>query len=103
MTSGFICNINGIPPQQRARYGWLIEALRRAIEDRRELPDGYAFQMDTKQIDTGQLVEWIELERRCCPFFGFEVRWDRKNGSVWLHLTGPEGVKEFILDEFGFR
>jgi hypothetical protein len=63
----------------------------------------YALQMDTKQIDTGQLVEWIELERRCCPFFGFEVHWDRKNEPVWLYLTGPEGVKDFILDEFGLR
>jgi hypothetical protein len=101
--SGLTCNINGIPPQERTRYGRLFETLRHAILERRELPDGYAFQMDTKQIDTGQLVEWIELERRCCPFFGFEVHWDRKNGSVWLHLTGPEGVKEFFLDEFGFR
>jgi hypothetical protein len=40
MTSGFICNINGIPPQRSARYGWLVEALLRAIEERRELPDG---------------------------------------------------------------
>ena len=48
--------------------------------------------MDTKQIDTDQLVEWIELERPCCPFFGFEVPLDRKNKPIWLHLTGPEGV-----------
>ena len=101
--SELTCNIKGIPPQQRARYGWLVEALRRAIEERRELPDGYAFQIDTTQISTGQLVEWIEMERQCCPFFGFEVRWDGKNGLVWLRLTGPEGVKEFILDEFGLR
>jgi len=101
--SGLTCNINGIPPQERSRYGRIVEALRHAMQERRELPDGYAFQMDTKQIDTGQLVEWIELERRCCPFFGFEVLWDRKNGSVWLHLTGPEGVKDFILGEFGLR
>jgi hypothetical protein len=101
--SGLTCNINGIPPQERSRYGRLVEALRHAIQERRELPDGYAFQMDTKQIDTGQLVEWIELERRCCPFFGFEVLWDRKNGPVSLHLTGPEGVKDFILGEFGLR
>ncbi len=33
MTSGLTCNINGIAPQQRARYGWLVEALRRAIEE----------------------------------------------------------------------
>jgi hypothetical protein len=101
--SGLTCNMNGIPPQERARYGRLVEALRRAIEEKRELPDGYAFQMDTRQIGTAQLVAWVELERQCCPFFGFEVRWDRQNGAVWLHLTGPEGVKDFILDEFGLR
>ena len=101
--SGLTCNINGIPPQERARCGRLVEALRHAIKERRELPDGYAFQMDTGRIGTGQLVEWVELERRCCPFFGFEVRWDQQNGAVWLHLTGPEGVKDFILDEFGLR
>jgi hypothetical protein len=101
--SGLTCNISGIPPQERARYGQLVEVLRRAIQKRRELPDGYAFQMDTKQIGTAQLAEWIELERKCCPFFGFEIRWTPKNEAVWLHLSGPEGVKDFILDEFGFR
>jgi len=29
--SGLTCNINGIPPHNRARYGRLVEALRRAI------------------------------------------------------------------------
>jgi hypothetical protein len=103
MVSKLTRTINGIPPPQRARYGRLVETFRRAIEDRRELPDGYAFQMDTRQIGTGQLVEWVEFEQQCCPFFRFELRWDRENGSVWLHLTEPEGVKEFILDEFGLR
>jgi hypothetical protein len=101
--SGLMCNMNGIPPQERARYGRLVETLRHAIEERRELPDGYAFQMNTKKIDTAQLVEWVELERQCCPFFGFEIHWDRQNEAVWLHLTGPEGVKDFILGEFGLR
>jgi hypothetical protein len=101
--SRLTCNINGIPPHERARYGHLVEALRHAIQERRELPDGYAFQMDTKQIGTCQLAEWIELERKCCPFFGFEIRWTQKKEAVWLNLSGPEGVKDFILDEFGLR
>jgi hypothetical protein len=101
--SGLTCNINGIPLQERARYGQLVEVLRHAVQKRRELPDGYAFQMDTKQIGTDQLAEWIELERQCCPFFEFEIRWTRQNGAVWLNLSGPEGVKDFILDEFGLR
>ena len=101
--SEFTCNINGIPPQERACYGRLVEAFHHAIEQRRELPDGYAFQMDTRQIDAAHWVEWIELERKCCPFFGFEIRWTPKDEDVWLNLSGPEGVKDFILDEFGLR
>jgi hypothetical protein len=101
--SGLTCNMNGITPQERGRYGHLVEALRHALQERRELPDGYAFQMNIKQIGTNQLAEWIELERKCCPFFGFEIRWTPQNGAVWLHLSGPEGVKEFILQEFGLR
>jgi hypothetical protein len=91
--SRLTCNIDGMPSQERPCYLRLVEALRHAIEQKRELSDGFAFQMDTKQIDTCQLIEWIELERLCCPFFGFEVHWDRQNGAVWLHLTEPEGVK----------
>jgi hypothetical protein len=98
---GLTCNLAGIPPQEKARYGRLVESLRHAIQKRRKLPDGYAFQIDTQQIDTRQLVEWVELERKCCPFFGFEVRWDGQDNAVWLNLTGPEGVKDFIIEEFG--
>jgi hypothetical protein len=32
-----------------------------------------------------------------------EVHWDQQKGAVWLHLTGPEGIKNFILDEFGLK
>jgi hypothetical protein len=103
MTPELTCNIAGIAPQQRARYDWLVAAFRRAIEEGRELTDGYMFQLDTTQISTRQLVEWVELERQCCPFFGFEIRWDGKSGLVWLHMTGPEGIQEFILEEFGLR
>jgi hypothetical protein len=98
-TSVLTCNINGIPLQERARYRQLVEVLRHAIQKRRELPDGYAFQMDTKQIGTDHLAEWIELERKCCPFFRFEIRWTSQNGAVWIDLSGSKGVKEFILDE----
>ena len=101
--SEFTCNIDGIPAKDRAHYEQLVESLRHAILEMRELPNGYAFRIDTTHVGTGQLVEWVELEKRCCPFFGFELRWDRQNGPVWLHLEGTEGIKDFILDEFGLR
>jgi hypothetical protein len=52
-------------------------------------------------MTTDQLVEWVSLERQCCPFFRFQILWEPQNGPVWLCLTGPKGVKDFILDEFG--
>jgi hypothetical protein len=100
---GFACNINGIPSEKRAHYRHLVEALLHAITERRELSDGYSFRIDNEHLTTNQLVEWVNLERQCCPFFGFEILWEPENGPVWLQLTGPQGVKDFIVDEFGFR
>ena len=100
---GFACNINGIPSEKRAHYRQLVEALTHAITERREVPDGYSFRVGNEHLTTDQLVEWVNLERQCCPFFGFKILWEPENGPVWLQLTGPQGVKDFILDEFGFR
>jgi hypothetical protein len=100
---GFACNINGIPSEKRAYYTQLVEALLHALTERRELPDGYSFRVGNKHLTTDQLVEWVNSERQRCPFFGFKILWEPENGPVWLQLTGPQGVKDFILDEFGFR
>jgi hypothetical protein len=103
LSCGFACNTNGIPLEKRARYGELVEALLQAIDERRELPDGYSFRVDNGRMTTDQLVEWVNLEKQCCPFFGFQILWEPENGPVWLRLTGPQGVKDFILAEFGLR
>ena len=31
----------------------------------------------------------------------FEIPSNPQNGTLWLQLSGPKAVKEFILDEFG--
>jgi hypothetical protein len=54
-TSGLTCNINGIPLQERARYGHLVEALRHAVQKTRELSDGFAFRWTPKKL---ALVSW---------------------------------------------
>ncbi len=66
----------------------------------RELPDGYALQIDSRRVTLVQLAEWIDLERRCCPFFDFEVDLHGEDGTVWLSLKGREGVKQFIQQDF---
>ena len=44
-----------------------------------------------------QLVaEWAIGEHACCPFFDINIRLEREGGSLWLGLTGRDGVKQFI-------
>jgi hypothetical protein len=45
------------------------------------------------------LAEWIDQERRCCPFFDIDLRVEHDGGALWLRLTGRPGTKEFIRAE----
>ena len=95
--SPFTCNRAALTPQQRKRHfdelGPKLRSLRKGV---RELPNGYEFELPG-DANTVQLVtEWAISERACCPFFDIDVRLEREGGSLWLALTGREGVNQFI-------
>jgi hypothetical protein len=92
----FACNLRAFQPEQRQRWRVLLDKLYAGATQGRELADGYRFLVDTKQMPLGEVAEWIELERRCCPFFDFVVDVHGGDGTVWLSLKGRPGVKQFI-------
>lgn len=98
--TGFYCNAIALNSTERKRYGQLIKKLLRARLETRELPDGYALRLNSETISLGQLAEWVSLEGKCCPFFGFAIELQPDSGPLWLKLTGPEGVKPFMQAEF---
>ena len=61
-----------------------------------ELADGYAFRFPGSDTWANMLMQFIAVERGCCPFFTFALVFEPKQGSIWLHLRGPEGVKAII-------
>ncbi|HET6261648.1 MAG TPA: hypothetical protein VFG99_05345, partial [Chloroflexia bacterium] len=65
-----------------------------------ELADGYAFRFAGDGEWAAKLVEFIAMERKCCPFFTFELGFEPQEGPIWLRLRGPEGVKAFIEQSF---
>ena len=95
--SAFACNRLALTPEQRKRhFDKLSPVLRSLRKSVRELPNGYEFEFPAN-ANTFQLVgEWAIGERACCPFFDIEMRLEREGGSLWLALTGREGVKQFI-------
>lgn len=101
MESPFACNMEAIKSDQRQQHIATARQLFRAVKSIRELPDGYAFHLPDESDTLRLLTEFVSLERLCCPFFGFTIEIEPEGGSVWLNLTGREGVKPFIRAEIG--
>jgi hypothetical protein len=102
-TSGFYCNLKGFTFAERVHHGLLSHKLAEARVDTRELADGYAFLLRPESVSLADLADWVSNERKCCPFFDFNIEIERDGGPMWLKLRGSEGVKQFIRSEFGIR
>src|SRR6266853_5694323 len=96
----FACNLKAFQPAERLRWRELIEQVMSAVVSARELNNGYALRVDAGRTSLVQVAQWIDLERKCCPFFDFQVAMHGEDGSLWLSLTGREGVKQFINADF---
>jgi hypothetical protein len=97
--SPIACDMGAIEPSLRAGHAATGEQLLRAAGEIRELPDGYAFRLTADTDTLLKAVEFISLERLCCPFLGFALEVEPEGGPAWLRLMGREGVKEFIREE----
>jgi hypothetical protein len=81
---------------KQAREEEIAAKIFSSVQERRELPDGYAYRFDPDEDIAATLLEFIMFERQCCPFFTFDLRFEPDRGPIWLTLRGPEGTKEFL-------
>ena len=70
------------------------------LESPRELENGYAFPLAATPEQFVAVAEWITLERKCCPFLEFDLKWAPQTNTPELRLTGGPGVKEFIVAQW---
>jgi hypothetical protein len=95
--SAFACNRFALTPEQRKRHfdelGPKLVSLKKSV---RELPNGYEFEFAADSSTFQLVAEWAIGERACCPFFDIDMRLEHEGGSLWLALTGRDGVKQFI-------
>jgi hypothetical protein len=96
----FACNLHGFTAAERAEHRRLAARLAESVTATHELADGYAFRFDSSRFSHRELVAWVTLERRCCPFFDIGFEWQRHGGPLVLSLKGRDGIKEFIRAEF---
>lgn len=97
--AGFACDMRALTKEQRTEHAGLARELVASVRERHELPNGYAFRFAADRwLPTAR---WAELERRCCPFFAFELSSAADGGDVWLKITGKPGAKPFLESELG--
>jgi hypothetical protein len=82
-----------------------IETRRTSIEDifagvteKHELADGYEFVFPGDDNQAARLMRFVEVERKCCPFFIFELVFEQLSGPIHLRLRGATGIKDFLSD-----
>ena len=90
------CELGAFDGAERRRYDALRRELAAARRGTQELPDGFAVLYPGEPELFRKLSEWIILERRCCPFLSFSLRFDAEPPAVRLELVGGEGVKRFL-------
>ncbi|MGH2479180.1 MAG: hypothetical protein ACRDHW_05960 [Ktedonobacteraceae bacterium] len=73
-----------------------VNDLFKHVQQVNELADGYAFRFPGSDTWANTLIQFTTVERECCPFFTFALIFEPKQGPIWLHLRGPEGVKAII-------
>ena len=98
--AAFCCNIHAMNEAERGRYNVLRAKLERGVDRVEELENGYMFQLRIGALSLDEMGEWVEYERRCCPFFELSIETGLEEAPVALGVMGELGVKEFIRMEF---
>ena len=90
------CNLKALTGAQRKQLEQIGDHVIAAITDSRELNDGYAFRIDPAKASLVEVARWLDLWRRCCPFYEFRVDYHAADAVVWLYVEGRPGVKGYI-------
>jgi len=96
--SPIACTLTSAELQQRRQT--VLQRLRSAVVEVRELTDGYAYSFPAEGQWLQEIASMIDLERQCCPFLRFQLSVEPNGGPIRLELTGPEGTKEFLKEIF---
>ena len=98
--STLACDLTAIPVEQKDGYETVMQVLQASIQERQELPNGYAFRFPVEPQVSARLLDFIAAERRCCSFLTFTLEFKPEGGPLWLQITGPEGTKQFLAENF---
>jgi hypothetical protein len=94
------CDLTVFDDAGRAHHAALTRRLFADVERVVEHPNGYAFALTPSPGVADDVARWVDEERRCCPFFTFDVA-PAPDGGVCLRISGPPAAKAIIRAGIG--
>jgi hypothetical protein len=94
------CDLGAFDAAERELHEASGERLLQAVLAVEELPDGYALRLPARDDAIRLSADFIAYERRCCPFFNFNLEVAPDGGPVWLRISGRAGVKAILAGAF---
>jgi hypothetical protein len=96
-----VCNMDVFTAAQREAHIQTTTQLVEAVQNIREVENGYEFSFPNETDFISRIAEFIAYERLCCPFLKFTLNVVSNSEPVSLSLIGPVGTHEFLRAEFG--
>ena len=90
------CDLGALTVDERARRSTLASRVSGQFREVQEISDGYAGCLDSDSAIVRDALDWLLLERRCCPFLRLELSFEPSHGPVSVRFRGGPGVKEFL-------
>ena len=94
------CNLSVFTAEQRRRHEADCSKLFHQASDIRELPRGIALQLTNEPGALSLATGFVTRESQCCPFLDFDLHFEPPYTHIQLSITGPEGSREFLKEEF---
>jgi hypothetical protein len=93
------CDLTVFAQSERVEHMALARSLWGQAKEIIDLKDGFTFVFQESPLLEKQIANWVSNERKCCPFFSFEVASERALSTLRLRITGPDGAKEILAVE----
>ena len=88
-------------PELQKRKATIISDLKKLLVARQELENGFNYQLPGTDETLDWLTAFIKPKRLCFDFFNYELVIGNDQQPIQLRLTGPQGAKDFIVNELG--
>ena len=95
-----VCDMSVFTPAERDRHVQNTRDLLTSLQAIHKTAEGCEFVFPNGSGSIARLAEFIVNEQLCCPFLEFTMKIGPADTPVSLTLTGPEGTREFLREEF---